>query len=121
MATRQFASDHVLEVEGRTARRRSASSNAIIAAGSSAVALPFLPDDPRIIDCTGALALEDVPGRLLVIGGGIIGLEMATVYDALGSEVTVVEAARRAHARGRPRPRPAAAASASRSATRRST
>ena len=66
--------------------------NAIIAAGSSAISLPFLPDDPRIIDCTGALALEDVPGRLLVVGGGIIGLEMATVYDALGSEVTVVEA-----------------------------
>jgi dihydrolipoamide dehydrogenase len=63
----------------------------IIAAGSSAVRLPFLPDDPRIIDSTGALSPEDVPGRFLVIGGGIIGLEMATVYHALGAKVTVVE------------------------------
>jgi dihydrolipoamide dehydrogenase len=83
-----FVSDHVLKVGDTTI----GFDNAIIAVGSSAVALPFLPDDPRIIDSTGALALEDVPGRLLVIGGGIIGLEMATVYDALGSEVTVVEA-----------------------------
>ncbi len=66
--------------------------HAIIAAGSRPVMLPGLPDDPRIMDSTGALALEDVPNRLVVIGGGIIGLEMATVYDALGSEVTVVEA-----------------------------
>jgi dihydrolipoamide dehydrogenase len=67
-------------------------SHCIIAAGSSAASLPFLPeDDPRVFDSTGALELEDVPGRLLVIGGGIIGLEMATVYDALGAEVTVVE------------------------------
>jgi dihydrolipoamide dehydrogenase len=65
--------------------------NAIIAAGSSAVRLPGLPDDDRIIDSTGALELDGVPDRLLVIGGGIIGLEMATVYDALGSRVTVVE------------------------------
>ena len=63
----------------------------IIAAGSSGVKLPFLPDDPRIIDSTGALAPDDVPGRFLVIGGGIIGLEMATVYHALGAQVTVVE------------------------------
>ena len=83
-----FVSDHVLKVGDTTI----GFDNAIIAVGSSAIALPFLPDDPRIIDSTGALALEDVPGRLLVIGGGIIGLEMATVYDALGSEVTVVEA-----------------------------
>jgi dihydrolipoyl dehydrogenase len=65
--------------------------NCIIAAGSSAAMLPDLPDDPRIVDSTGALAPEQVPRRLLVIGGGIIGLEMATVYDALGSRVTVVE------------------------------
>ena len=83
-----FASDHVLKVGDTTI----GFDNAIIAVGSSAISLPFLPDDPRIIDSTGALALEDVPGRLLVVGGGIIGLEMATVYDALGSEVTVVEA-----------------------------
>jgi dihydrolipoamide dehydrogenase len=63
----------------------------VIAAGSSAGTLPFLPEDPRIFDSTGALELPDVPKRLLVIGGGIIGLELATVYDALGSGVTVVE------------------------------
>ncbi len=63
----------------------------IIAAGSEAASLPSLPQDPRIMDSTGALALRDVPERLLVIGGGIIGLELATVYDALGTRVTVVE------------------------------
>src|SRR4051812_3220701 len=65
--------------------------SAIVAAGSEAATLPGLPDDPRIMDSTGALDLVDVPNRLLVIGGGIIGLEMAAVYDALGSKVTVVE------------------------------
>jgi dihydrolipoyl dehydrogenase len=65
--------------------------HAIIAAGSSALRPPGFPDDPRVMDSTGALELEDVPERLLVVGGGIIGLEMATVYDALGSKVTVVE------------------------------
>jgi dihydrolipoamide dehydrogenase len=65
---------------------------AIIAAGSEPVTLPFIPhDDPRVIDSTGALDLEGIPGRLLVLGGGIIGLEMATVYYELGSAVTVVE------------------------------
>ena len=63
----------------------------IVAAGSESVPLPGAPDDPRIVDSTGALALADVPARLLVIGGGIIGLEMACVYHALGSRVTVVE------------------------------
>ena len=63
----------------------------IIAAGSEPVRLPNLPDDPRIMDSTGALELEDLPERMLVIGGGIIGLEMATVYDALGVRVSVVE------------------------------
>ncbi len=63
----------------------------IIAAGSRSVTLPFLPEDPRVIDSTGALSPGEIPGRLLVIGGGIIGLEMATVYHALGSKVTVVE------------------------------
>ncbi len=71
--------------------RKISFANCIIAAGSQAATLPFLPDDPRIIDSTGALAPGEVPKRLLVIGGGIIGLEMATVYDALGSRVTVVE------------------------------
>ena len=65
--------------------------NCIIAAGSQAVKLPFMPEDPRVIDSTAALSPSDIPKRLLVIGGGIIGLEMAAVYDALGSRVTVVE------------------------------
>jgi dihydrolipoamide dehydrogenase len=65
--------------------------NCIIAAGSQAATIPGLPEDERIIDSTGALSPGDVPKRLLVIGGGIIGLEMATVYDRLGSKVTVVE------------------------------
>ena len=64
---------------------------AIIAAGSQAVRLPFMPDDPRVIDSTGALELLQIPKRMLVIGGGIIGLEMATVYSTLGSKITVVE------------------------------
>ncbi|HWF71766.1 MAG TPA: dihydrolipoyl dehydrogenase [Solirubrobacteraceae bacterium] len=63
----------------------------IIAAGSEAATLPDLPDDPRIVDSTGALALAEVPKRMLVIGCGIVGLEMATVYDALGSKITLVE------------------------------
>ncbi len=66
--------------------------NAIIAAGSQPVALPFMPkDDPRVIDSTGALELRQVPKKMLVIGGGIIGLEMATVYSTLGARITVVE------------------------------
>lgn len=65
--------------------------HAIIAAGSSPVKLPFLPVDPRIIDSTGALELKEIPKRMLVIGAGIIGMEMATVYQALGTQVTVVE------------------------------
>ena len=64
---------------------------AIIAAGSQAVILPFLPKDPRIVDSTGALKLEKVPKRMLVIGGGIIGLEMATVYSTLGSKIDIAE------------------------------
>ena len=66
-------------------------ASAIIAAGSAAVRLPFLPDDPRIVDSTGALELRQLPKRMLVIGGGIIGLEMATVYSTLGARVDVVE------------------------------
>lgn len=64
---------------------------AVIAAGSEAVKLPFIPEDPRVIDSTGALELKDIPKRMLVIGGGIIGLEMATVYHSLGTKITVVE------------------------------
>ena len=66
-------------------------ANAIIAAGSEAVKLPFIPDDPRIVDSTGALELRQIPGKLLVVGGGIIGLEMATVYSTLGTRLDVVE------------------------------
>jgi dihydrolipoamide dehydrogenase len=65
--------------------------NAIIAAGSQATKFPGAPEDERIMDSTGALALADIPKRMLIIGGGIIGLEMGTVYDALGSKVSVVE------------------------------
>jgi len=64
---------------------------AIIAAGSQAMKLPFVPDDPRVVDSTGALALTSIPKRMLVIGGGIIGLEMATVYSTLGTQIDVVE------------------------------
>ncbi len=85
--TAKFTGDHTLDVDGAEV----AFEHAIIAVGSHAVALPDMPDDPRIVDSTGALELPDVPERLLVIGGGIIGLEMATVHDALGSKVTVVE------------------------------
>jgi dihydrolipoamide dehydrogenase len=64
---------------------------AIIAAGSQAVRLPFMPDDPRVVDSTGALGLASVPKRMLVLGGGIIGLEMGTVYSTLGARLDVVE------------------------------
>ena len=64
---------------------------AIIAAGSQAIKLPFIPDDPRVVDSTGALELRQIPKSMLVIGGGIIGLEMATVYSALGTRIDVVE------------------------------
>jgi dihydrolipoamide dehydrogenase len=87
-----FSGAHSLEVRAADGTVTALEfTHAIIAAGSEPVRLPGLPDDPRIIDSTGALALEDIPGRLLVIGGGIIGLEMATVYLELGSRVTVVE------------------------------
>ncbi len=83
----QFTSDKTLSV-GDTAIRF---EHAIIAAGSRPVKLPFLPEDSRIIDSTGALELAKTDGRMLVIGGGIIGLEMATVYQGLGAEITIVE------------------------------
>ena len=86
-----FVSDHELEVKTKTETQRIQFEHAIIAAGSRPVELPFLPKDPRVIDSTGALELEDTSGKLLVIGGGIIGLEMATVYHALGTEITIVE------------------------------
>ena len=75
----------------RVGDREISFENCIVAAGSEPAVLPGLPDDPRVVDSTGALSPDSIPGRLLVIGGGIIGLEMACVYDALGSRVTVVE------------------------------
>ncbi len=104
----KFVSPHMLEVNGADESRdgrgrakqdaradgvvRVGFEQAIIAAGSQATQIPSFPnEDPRLMDSTGALVLEEVPKRLLVIGGGIIGLEMATVYQALGSRVTVVE------------------------------
>jgi dihydrolipoamide dehydrogenase len=89
--TARFRSAHELEVERDGARETVAFDQCIIAAGSEPSALPSLPSDPRIIDSTGALELEELPERMLVIGGGIIGLEMATVYDALGVRVSIVE------------------------------
>ncbi len=79
----------VVEKDGKT--QTIAFEKAIIACGSRVIKLPFMPDDERIIDSTGALALTDVPKHMLVIGGGIIGMEMATVYSALGAKITVVE------------------------------
>jgi len=90
----KFTTPNSLSVETRDGSKTITFDNAIIAAGSSVARIPGLPyDDPRIIDSTGALALQDVPKRMLIIGGGIIGLEMATVYDALGSKISVVELA----------------------------
>ena len=87
-----FVSPHELEVTGKNGTQLIRFEQCIIAAGSQAVKLPGFPwDDPRVMDSTDALDLADVPKKLLVVGGGIIGLEMATVYRALGSEVTVVE------------------------------
>ena len=88
----RFTGPNMIEVDDGGKKSTVSFDQCIIAAGSEPVALPFIPhDDPRVIDSTGALELADVPGRLLVLGGGIIGLEMACVYDALGSKVTVVE------------------------------
>ena len=88
----RFVSPHQVAVEHEGQTRVIGFDHAIIAAGSEPVQMPFIPhEDPRVIDSTGALELDGVPARLLVIGGGIIGLEMATVYHALGSKVTIVE------------------------------
>jgi len=87
----RFVSPNVLEVMGASGSERIRFEQCIIAAGSEALRLPGLPDDPRIIDSTGALELPEFSGALLVIGGGIVGLEMACVYDALGTRVSVVE------------------------------
>ncbi|KVM69774.1 dihydrolipoamide dehydrogenase [Burkholderia ubonensis] len=86
-----FVDPHHMEVQGDGGKKVVKFKQAIIAAGSESVKLPFLPDDPRIVDSTGALELRQQPKRMLVIGGGIIGLEMATVYATLGAEIDVVE------------------------------
>jgi dihydrolipoamide dehydrogenase len=94
-----FVSANHIEVEetSGTAQEKTGSKkvvafkNAIIAAGSQAVRLPFMPEDPRVVDSTGALALKEVPKRMLILGGGIIGLEMGTVYSTLGARLDVVE------------------------------
>jgi dihydrolipoamide dehydrogenase len=87
-----FVSDKLIQVESGDQVQKISFDNVIIAAGSQPVKIPGFPyEDPRLIDSTGALELEDIPEKLLVIGGGIIGLEMATVYHALGSQISVVE------------------------------
>ena len=95
----RFLDPNHLEVQMTTGAGRDTTSEkktirfqkAIIAAGSEATRLPFMPDDPRVVDSTGALALPSIPKRMLVVGGGIIGLEMANVYSSLGSRIDVVE------------------------------
>jgi dihydrolipoamide dehydrogenase len=87
-----FSSPNMLTVTGEGGKTQTVSfDHAVIAAGSEPVSLPFIPKDPRVIDSTGALDLKDTPKRLLVLGGGIIGLEMATVYHALGSKIVIAE------------------------------
>ncbi len=89
--TGRFATANAIDVQSDGETRRVQFKQCIIAAGSESVRLPGLPEDPRIVDSTGALELAPLPKSLLVVGGGIIGLEMACVYEALGVEVTVVE------------------------------
>ena len=87
-----FSSPNTIDVDTPEGKKTIAFRNAIIAAGSSVAKIPGFPyDDPRLVDSTGALELRQIPKRMLVIGGGIIGLEMACVYDALGAKVSVVE------------------------------
>ena len=96
----QFVGSHHLQVEETTGPQGQEKTgnkqtiqfkNCIIAAGSQAVRLPFMPNDPRVVDSTGALGLKEVPKRMLILGGGIIGLEMGTVYSTLGARLDVVE------------------------------
>ncbi len=90
--TGQFTSANTLDLSTEDGVQTITFENAIIAAGSSPTQIPVFPnDDPRLMDSTDALALEDIPEKLLIVGGGIIGLEMATVYHALGSKISIVE------------------------------
>jgi dihydrolipoamide dehydrogenase len=86
-----FVDPNHMEVNGPDGKKVVKFKQAIIAAGSQSVKLPFFPDDPRVVDSTGALELRQLPKRMLVVGGGIIGLEMATVYSTLGADIDVVE------------------------------
>ncbi len=86
-----FLDPHHLAVQTATGRKLVHFANAIIAAGSQSVKLPFMTEDPRIVDSTGALELRALPAKMLVVGGGIIGLEMGTVYSTLGTRLDVVE------------------------------
>ncbi len=87
----KFSSPNTLSVATAEGAKTLLFKNAIIAAGSEPIAPGFIPKDPRIVDSTGALEIKSVPKRMLVLGGGIIGLEMATVYNALGAKITVIE------------------------------
>lgn len=87
----KFTGPNMISVEKDGKTSTVSFDHCIIAAGSRPVALPFLPQDPRIVDSTGALELKEIPKTMLVLGGGIIGLEMATVYRALGTKISVVE------------------------------
>jgi len=87
----KFTGPNTIEVEGKDGITTVTFDNAIIAAGSEPARLPFVPKDERVIDSTGALEMRDIPGKMLLLGGGIIGLEMGTVYHALGSKIDVVE------------------------------
>ncbi len=89
--TGKFISANMIEIDGAGGKTTISFEHAIIAAGSQPTTIPSFPDDPRIMDSTGALLLDEIPERLLVIGGGVIGLEMAAVYEALGSKITIVE------------------------------
>ena len=90
--TGRFSSPNMLEVDTPDGAKSVSFDQCIIAAGSSVTRIPGFPyEDQRMLDSTSALKLEDIPKRMLIIGGGIIGLEMATVYDALGSKITIVE------------------------------
>jgi len=90
--TGRFTGPNMIEVSSDEGTKTVSFDQCIIAAGSEPVELPFIPhDDPRVLDSTGALELESIPKRMLILGGGIIGLEMACVYDALGAKITVVE------------------------------
>lgn len=86
-----FTGPNTIEVKLQSGSESIQFGQAIIAAGSQPVKLPFMPDDPRVVDSTGALMLKQIPKRMLIVGGGIIGLEMGTVYSALGARLDVVE------------------------------